>query len=250
MCPTHHEEPLSVNLRLVFDLGAHVGGDTISYLEQAYRVVAVEPHPQCAEALKEHLKPALDRGALRVVQKAIVRTPGESARLWCANDPAREIHTTELPRDGLHSQCLSDIPGVTMQELIAEAGAVPYYVKCDIEGADAIPLLQLEQMLLEGSIEKAPPFFSAELHSERADVFDIPFAMYACGYRKFQFVDQLAVRRVYGPGRSGPFGKALPQGNWVDFPDVLNTIGLMLKFPAASGDSWFDLHAATCRGFS
>ncbi len=39
--------------QLVFDIGAHDGTDSRMYLEQGFRVVAIEPNPHLADRLKE-----------------------------------------------------------------------------------------------------------------------------------------------------------------------------------------------------
>ena len=84
---------------------------------------------------------------------------------------------------------------VTLDRLFSEFG-VPYYLKCDIEGADE----QVIDQLMRG--RQRPPFVSFELSST-----DIIRKIGYCGYKSFQVVNQWLnpTLKAPSPAREGNY---------------------------------------------
>ena len=114
----------------------------------------------------------------------------------------------------------------TLRELFCKYG-VPYYLKCDIDGADDICV---KQLLAE---HRRPAFISTEAIS--VDVFGL---LLACGYDRFQVINQALhpytkcpesaregkyVDQHFSGLMTGLFGHELDAGGWKTFHEVVQT---------------------------
>lgn len=210
-------------MKTIFDIGMHEGWDSEFYLRKGFRVVAVEANPAYLERVQTRLKQWIDSGSLTIVHKAVAAESGrripfhvsEHVHGWSST----QKHMAE--RDGLRSKPV-EVESVTVPELFDLHG-VPHYLKCDIEGADALVAGQIA-----ASPEK-PRYVSFEIH----DIADplLPLLKRA-GYDRFQIVNQefLHLQHVPNPPRegvlamprcdlmiSGLFGADLDPAFWSDF---------------------------------
>jgi hypothetical protein len=138
---------------------------------------------------------------------------------------------------------------ITLHQLFASYG-LPYYIKCDLEGGDAI---FASQLLAEAH---RPDFVSIEATSA-----DDLAMLRAAGYTKFQIVNQCMnyMTRAPEPARegvfvdqnfsnemSGLFGHDLPAENWHSFAEImsgfLDWYDLRLRHPQLA-IGWLDVHA-------
>jgi hypothetical protein len=138
---------------------------------------------------------------------------------------------------------------ITLNSLVRAYG-VPYYLKIDIEGADAIALQQLCEL------EVVPSFVSAELN----DPSDLDH-LRAAGYKKAQLINQnlhVFVKAPFPPREggyvdayfdghsSGLFGHELDPGKWITIEEAKERYvawnELRLKDPCL-GFGWLDIHA-------
>lgn len=217
---------MSVEKRLVFDVGMRWGEDTAWYLARGFRVVGVEANPQLVPSLCERFAAELASGDVVLVTKAIARDAA----------PQRFAITPGHPQWGTLDQAFIeryesnvgervdyvDVEGVRFYSLLEEHG-VPYYLKIDIEGFDHLCIEDLHlvadrpSFLSVESIVSSPGSTSARARAELDELVSL-------GYEHFAYVEQssLADRdgRVVdgeGPsmpyahdnGASGPFGRDL-----------------------------------------
>ncbi|MEM7720941.1 MAG: FkbM family methyltransferase [Pseudomonadota bacterium] len=127
--------------QLAFDLGAHVGDRTASFLRLGARVVAVEPQPNVFRALRlihgRHPLVTLHRAALAA-------QPGRARMLLNTRNPtvstlSSDFVTAAESADGWRDQSWDygiDVPVLTLDQLIAGHG-LPDFVKIDVEGHEA-----------------------------------------------------------------------------------------------------------------
>jgi FkbM family methyltransferase len=221
---------------LVFDLGLHKGEDTAFYLKKGYRVVAIEADPDLAAECRCRFRPEIDRGALHIIEGAIVgvndyrngyikfyKNPRES--LWGTTDAAWRDRNARL---GAISTEI-EVPRLDFGAILRRHG-MPYYMKIDLEGADRLALAYLQHF------EERPKYLSIE--DEKVDfsrlVADLDL-LWRLGYRKFRAVQQSEIEPRHYEGRdrlgrpishrfergaSGPFGGDL-RDRWMTRDELL-----------------------------
>lgn len=132
---------------LCFDIGAHAGNRSLSWLRLGARAVAVEPQPDFAWLLRRLLR-RYERAVL--VEKAVASAPGEVELAVSAATPTVstasgpfQAEVRALPSfGGVVWERRLRVPAVTLDELIAEHGR-PTFLKLDIEGMEAEALAGL-----------------------------------------------------------------------------------------------------------
>jgi FkbM family methyltransferase len=142
---------------LAFDIGAHVGDRTGSFRRLGARVVALEPQPLCARAIR-----AIYAGDDRVtlVEAACGEQPGSvTLRVNSANPTvstaSRDFVAAANGAGGWEGQVWDtevEVPCTTLDALIAEHG-VPAFAKIDVEGFEATVLAGLSRPLAALSFE-------------------------------------------------------------------------------------------------
>jgi FkbM family methyltransferase len=153
-----------VDAKLVFDIGANVGGKTTQYSSLVDKVVSVEPSPAAVDILKQRFA----RYANVVVLGKGVGAEEGTARFYlfgeadCYNtfSPkwAETLATSELcgRPHGAARETL-DVPVTTLDQLVKEYG-LPSYIKVDVEGYELqvirglskpVPMLSFECNLPE-----------------------------------------------------------------------------------------------------
>jgi len=142
---------------LAFDIGAHVGDRTGSFRRLGARVVALEPQPLCARAIR-----AIYAGDADVT--LLEAACGEHAgTVMLRVNSANPTVTTASPAfvtaaDGARGwegqvwDTTIEVPSTTLDALIAEYGQ-PAFVKVDVEGFEATVLAGLSRPLPALSFE-------------------------------------------------------------------------------------------------
>lgn len=237
--------------KLIYDVGMHDGSDTAYYLAKGFRVVAVEANAKFVDKARRRFESEIADGRLIIVDKAISNQDGTI-----------DFYTSELKDDWSSvleiygnragDATVSRIPTVSLATLFATYG-VPYYLKVDIEGADATVMSAL---IFE---KEKPTFVSAEVHS-----LDCICALRSAGYDRFKLSNQTmhwnhrpeggpregkTIEWAFPPNSSGPFGRELP-GKWMNVEDCVDQylgIWRRIKENTHLFNGWFDVHATTLK---
>ena len=142
---------------LVFDVGAHVGDRTASFLRLGARVVAVEPQPALVKVLKLIYKRRPD---VAIVVAAAGGKLGTAELLINTDNPtvstaSRDFVNAARDAPGWQEQNWSktiEVPMTTLDALIERHG-VPAFIKIDVEGFEAEALAGLAQPVKALSFE-------------------------------------------------------------------------------------------------
>jgi FkbM family methyltransferase len=234
-------------MKTIYDVGFHVGQDTIYYLKSGYRVISIEANPELVKAGRETFSSFIDSGLLIILNTGIAAEPGTLN--FFVNDQHTEYSSFNkeiASRDCIECKEIL-INSNTLDNIVTEYGPA-YYIKIDIEGFDHIAYQSLKPKNL-------PLFISIENGFER----DLN-SLRNMGYKKFNFVDQskisglvlehsvegVAASWKFEHGSSGPFGNDIHNSPWVDYETALSQIRAHWNRPNIdpSIDGWFDLHAS------
>ena len=130
---------------LIFDVGCNNGDDTDFYLRKGFRVVAIDADGTLCEQVSQRFAEEIAAGRCEVIRGAVGEKTGEFIEFyicerpdWNTCDPAF-VERNKLAGVTYHT---ISVPTVNVAELMETRG-VPYYLKIDVEGADAIPLKTL-----------------------------------------------------------------------------------------------------------
>ena len=164
---------------LIFDIGLHRGLDAKFYLAKGFRVVGVEASRQLCEMVRKENEPQIQSGALTVVECALHERSNEVVKFFInpEKDDWGSLDRVHAEKGVGRAQEVY-VRTISLKDLILTYGE-PYYIKCDAEGGDAI----FARSLL--SIPGRPAFVSIEATSA-----DDLARLLACGYDRFQFVNQ------------------------------------------------------------
>ncbi len=194
--------------QLIYDIGFHKGLDTAFYLAKGFKVVALEANPELVSLGKERFKKEIESGQLVLVPKALA--PQGSKEVVFYTNPTKDDWGTILPN---WNRSMSDnyqacrVEATDMQSLF-EVYGIPYYLKIDIEGADALCLKQL----MDGP--ERPAYISVELMTpnnirtgDAPQALEILAYLHVLGYGNFKIVDQSQHHLVKppNPAKEGTF---------------------------------------------
>ena len=206
----------------IMDLGSQRGSDSLYYVHQGYRVVAVDAHPHSAADIREHFGPVLADGTLQFHNIAIA-----DCTMGDCSSAAKSVHFC-LHRVPAHSYVLCDpevsdctgkhtwancdhharnkkeekpkepyvVPAFTCRNLFKSLGLPTLYLKIDVESVDIQCVAALQQMVHAGRV-KLPKYISIELKPEN-NVNMSTRMLKDLGYRGFKIAQQ----RYYCPHSS------------------------------------------------
>jgi FkbM family methyltransferase len=246
-CPQPTDE---VNPNLIFDIGLHTGEDAHYYLNKGFNVVALEAREDLCETARSRIIEFKESNRFEIVNKALFSKSGQMVSFFINDkkDDWGSLYRYAPEQDGSKSREIK-VSTITLNDLFEEFG-VPYYIKCDIEGGDA---LFVEQLMMSSC---RPSYVSIEATS----VIDVA-KLAQCGYTSFQLVNQYLnpyakepdpVREGLRAGgnfthhMSGLFGKDLPLEKW---RDIQHTMKLFMDWydiyqrDSSLAVGWIDVHA-------
>ena len=237
---------------LIFDVGLHKGLDAKFYAQKGFRVIGLEANPaMCVEA-GVLLAAEIATGQVKIVEKALWDRAGEEITFYTnAEKDDWGSAYRGIAEKGMYTAKEIRVPTLTLADLF-DAHGVPYYIKCDIEGGDAI---LVRQLLMD---KRRPAFVSIEAMT----LLDLA-TLAACGYDRFQIVNQQYNWNVQPPDppregkfaaaqftghMSGLFGRELPANRWFSIDEVSERFLMWSRLRLLDdmlAPGWLDFHATT-----
>ena len=239
----------TANKKLIFDIGLHVGLDAKYYIAKGFHVVGVEASNDLCEKVKIDMATELANGDLQLVENALHETSGQRVSFFV--NPEKDDWGSLFKgaaEKGVGTSTEISVRTISLDDLFQNYGH-PYYIKCDIEGGDTI----FVKSLLKSGYR--PEFVSIEANS--AD--DIA-TLLACGYDRFQIVNQYMnpftrcpnpssegnfVDAKFNREMSGLFGMELPDHKWEDFTTTVRKYIDWRDLLSRDSDlaiGWLDVH--------
>lgn len=250
--------------KLVFDIGMHIGQDSVNYLKEGCKVVAVEANPVLTERNAEKFKKYIDDGSLIILNVGI--SDKEGVLPFYVNKKTSEWSSFDL---GLGSRNntpyeVKNIPCVTTASLFEKYG-MPYFMKVDIEGLDYLCINDLPNVSAPENVK----YVSCE-----ASQISLLDTLHQKGYTKFKLIHQgynfnpinmkleqnplftkflsvyigirLRLRNVvqsrYPYSSSGPMPEN-SKGAWLSYETTRQLYLDFEKIAAQAHKSWFDFQA-------
>lgn len=212
---------------LVFDVGAHYGGDTAYYLSRGFRVAAVEAHPKLCSDLYQRFPKDIASGKLNILNFAVAERDGFCTLLESHADHQWNTIVPEVAaiRPGGFREII--VPALTFDHVFKRFGT-PYYLKVDIEGSE----LSVFRCVVE-----PPAYISFEIGQ---DVIPILGILRNLGYSRYKLVNQ-RLMHLSGIGGTGPFGDDA-KGPWLSGGALEEELRAIRSGSGDPGD-WFDIHA-------
>lgn len=175
-------------MKTIYDIGMYDGSDTEYYLENGYRVIAVEANPELVENAKIRFKNQITTGKLICINAAISHDDNPVTLTLSGTDLGS---STVFPEKITHKKPIKDISvmGITIDKLFKKHG-IPKYMKVDIEGADRYCVLPL-------TIDTRPSFLSFEIGE---DVDQLLSHLAMIGYNQYKIVNQNSFRAFENNG--------------------------------------------------
>jgi FkbM family methyltransferase len=142
---------------LAFDIGSHVGDRIGAFRRLGARVVALEPQPLCARAIRAIYA---DDANVKLVEAACGDKPGSVTLQINSANPTVSTASADFVSaadgaggwEGQAWDATIEVPATTLDALIAEHGR-PAFAKIDVEGFEAVVLAGLSQPLPALSFE-------------------------------------------------------------------------------------------------
>ncbi len=225
-----------MDTNLIFDVGSNNGDDADFYLRKGFKVVAIDADKSLCDHVSKRFAAQIASRQLDVIYGAAGPKTGELLTFYIC-DEMTDWNTTDPYFVARNEKAGAkyrkvEVPTVNVAELMETRGT-PYYLKIDIEGADAIPL---QTMIGRDDI---PSYVSIEIaqHDLSEGLGQIRL-LKQLGYTKFNFFNQGMRGSVKAP-------RPALEGNYaVFYPDEVTT-GL---FGRELGGAWLD-HSAAERRF-
>jgi len=202
---------------LAFDIGSHVGDRIGSFRRMGARVVALEPQPLCARAIRAIY--AGDRD-VTLIESACGAEPGKLTLQINSANPTVSTASSDFIRaaagaggwEGQVWDTTIEVPCTTLDALVAEHGA-PAFAKIDVEGFEDTVLAGLSRPL---------PILSFEFTTIQRDV-------------ALRCLDRLASLGPYGFDIALGESQVLTFNRWLSKADMAAHIAA-LPHAANSGD--------------
>jgi FkbM family methyltransferase len=169
---------MAIRADLIYDVGSNNGDDAAYYLFRGFKVLAIEANPLLTARLEQRFARQLAEGQLKILAVAVAEREG-ILPFWVneQKDKFSSFNRELACRNGTRCHEIQ-VPARPFSEIIAEFG-VPYYLKIDIEGSDALCINCLDRTDL-------PRYISSEV--SKSD--DVLTRLFNVGYRRFKLINQ------------------------------------------------------------
>jgi FkbM family methyltransferase len=172
-------------MKTVFDFGMYDASDTIYYLEEGFKVVAVEANPRLAERARSILSNYINQHRLDIVNAAISIDNNDVDLIVSGSDLGSSSSNADLLANKVPIGKYT-VPGITVTQIF-ECYGIPYYLKVDIEGQDHLCVKALSK-------KERPEYLSFEISNK--DLDGLIDHLESVGYTRFKLINQRNFREI------------------------------------------------------
>lgn len=170
---------------LIYDVGMNNGDDTAFYLHQGFRVIGIDADPRSVDVAKHRFRNELASGRVTILNVGIAETAG-TGTFWICEGVSEwsSFNEKKAPSMGEKHYPI-EVETRPFSDILNEHG-VPFYLKVDIEGNDALCIRDLAGRSL-------PPFISVEDKNQDLSETQVPpilLGLRDVGYRRFKLISQ------------------------------------------------------------
>lgn len=250
--------------RTVFDIGMHTGQDSINYLQEGFRVIAIEANPLLVEENTKKFDKYIASGSLVILNVGV--SDKEGILPFYINKRTSEWSSFDFALGSRNNTPyeVKNIPCITTASLFDKYG-VPYFLKVDIEGYDYLCINDLPEI----KSGRAVKYVSCE--ASEVSLID---TLNKKGYTKFKIIHQafnfnplnlqtertpffskflliyngvrLRLDKIIGSkypySSSGPIPEKT-KGEWLSYEDARQQYVAFNNLKIPDNRSWFDFHA-------
>jgi len=189
---------LSLQKKLVYDVGFNIGQDTAFYLARGFQVVAIEADPTLAAAGRRRFISDIEAGNLEIVNVGIAAEEG-TADFWiCEEKPEfNSFHRGIASRNGYSNHAIQ-IQTTRFANVLQRYGT-PHFLKIDIEGNEMLCLNDLSTPALPRyiAIESECPI--DDKPTDATDGLRVLDKLRDLGYESFKLIDQFTYCSISSP---------------------------------------------------
>ena len=175
---------------LAFNVGANIGTRTAVFVALGAKVIALEPQPDVATALRQRF---CNEKAVNVIQAAAGAKDGTVTLMLCTANPMATCATgwAELLQDRYPAEKWGgtiEVPQVSLDTLISRYGC-PDFIKIDVEGYEREVLQGLSSHVAALCLEATIPYVDPTIEC----LYDLAGRL---GFTEFNYIAQEQMRLV------------------------------------------------------
>ncbi len=139
----------SQNSKLIFDVGANVGGDTLYALlaNPNNQIYSIEANPKALSQVADNVIQNQFSERVRFINKFVSDSNNENIKFWTVGTGAAGSRYKDHAKTAAHKNQSINVSSISIDALCEQFGVIPDFIKIDVEGAEYDVLLGCQKCL-------------------------------------------------------------------------------------------------------